>query len=1135
MKPSASAGAPPSADEPVLFDLVEEMAARLQSDDAAAVEAWTAAQGVYAERLRRLLPTVRVMAELGSADGQAPPGPEDGPVAGLLGDYRIVREVGRGGMGVVYEAEQISLGRRVALKVLPFAATMDARHLQRFKNEARAAASLHHEHVVPVHGVGCERGVHFYAMQFIDGTTLAQAIRGLRDAGDGPAASPDAGPNSDATTAPAAAPPTAESRALGKAHFRRAAELIAQAADALEYAHSVGVVHRDVKPGNLMVDAAGKLWVTDFGLAKLDAAAGVTVSGDLLGTLRYMSPEQALAKHGLVDHRTDVYSLGATLYELLTLQPAVDGPDREEILRRIAFEEPAPPRKLARSIPAELETVTLKALAKDPADRYPAAAEMAEDLRRWLAGKPVQARRAGPWERAAKWVRRRPALAGLLAVSAVAVLGLVAGLAWHNAQLRDAAERERNQALEANLQKEEAQKQRAFARRAADKMYTQVAAKWLASEPGSEKLQREFLEEALRFYQELAREPDADPSVQKELANAYRRMGDIHLKLGRPAEAEQALGKAMALAEQLAAQHPDQADYQEDLASIYYQVGNLHKDTSRPQAGEEYFRRSLAIDRKLAALVPSVPRHRQQIGMALINLGAVLLNTGRHREAEEAWREARSVLEKVTAESPETAEYHFTLGGALNNLAILVAQQGKLGDARDLLEDAIRHQKTALRINPRNKRALTFLDSHYSCLSEVLRRLGEPAKALTAMRESIAVAERLVAEFPETASHRSSLAQGQVALGQFYLNTGHPGEAEASFRSALATLEKAAADFPRVAVNKGMLAEIHNYLGTVACDFQRKYPEAEAEFREAIRLRPGSFDGHHNLGNALSRQKRYAEAEAAYREALRRKPADAEAHERLGLALAAQSRYAEAEAAYREAIRIKPDSHGGHFNLGTLLADHLGQPKQAEAEFREALRLKPDYPGAHLNLGIVLVRQGRLREAEAEFREAVRLRPNHLQSQLNLGHALYDQGLYQAALAAYREALRLKPDDADVRYSAACAAARAGCGQGKDCPPTEDPERARLRRQALDWLRADLAHWEKQLHGSAAAERQAARGHLQHWQRDPELAEVRDATGLKDLPAAEQQAWQKLWAEVAALLDTPGTPAPDKEVSPQKR
>ena len=285
--------------------------------------------------------------------GRLPPG------IGELGDFRLLREVGRGGMGVVYEAEQISLRRRVALKVLPFAAAIDPRHLQRFKTEALAAAQVQHEKIVPVHAVGCERGVHYYAMQFIDGQSLAALIgelRRLRDEQDrdpslppeerdDPAAAPiahgrpetrsAARPRSPRRPSPANGPRTAAGISTGWPGWAGRRRL------ALEHAHQAGIVHRDVKPGNLLLDLRGQLWVTDFGLAQVTGDAGLTITGELLGTLRYASPEQVLARRGIVDHRSDVYSLGATLYELLTLRPPFEGRDRNALIRQIADDDPA--------------------------------------------------------------------------------------------------------------------------------------------------------------------------------------------------------------------------------------------------------------------------------------------------------------------------------------------------------------------------------------------------------------------------------------------------------------------------------------------------------------------------------------------------------------------------------------------------------------------------------------------------------------------------------------------------------------------------------------------------------------------------------------------------------------------------
>jgi eukaryotic-like serine/threonine-protein kinase len=375
--------------EALVSKVVDEFLERLDLGERPQIEEYAERHPTIGNVLRQVLPALELV-RFSSPGAEAA-----ASLTGCLGDYCIVREIGRGGMGVVYEAEQISLQRRVALKVLPFASALDARHLQRFKNEAQAAAHLHHQNIVPVYAVGCERGVHYYAMQYIEGHTLAAVI----DAGK-----KGVPPLLEGETQSLAALATERSAKVEKP-MRGAAYLAVQAAEALEYAHQMGIIHRDIKPANLLLDTRHNLWIADFGLAHIQGDARLTRTGDLLGTMRYMSPEQALGR-GPVDQRSDVYSLGATLFELLTLQPAFCGKDRQELLRQIAFEEPLALRKADTAIPVELETIVLKAMAKEPDGRYSRAQDLADDLRRFLDDQPIHARRPTVWDRTRRWTCR---------------------------------------------------------------------------------------------------------------------------------------------------------------------------------------------------------------------------------------------------------------------------------------------------------------------------------------------------------------------------------------------------------------------------------------------------------------------------------------------------------------------------------------------------------------------------------------------------------------------------------------------------------------------------------------------------------------------------------------------------------
>ena len=373
--------------------------------------------------------------------GGDPLGPGVAPQESV-GDYKIIREIGRGGMGVVYEAVQESLGRRVALKVLPPAGRQaDRRHAtrDRFEHEARAAAMLHHTNIVPVFETGEDHGRAFYAMQLIRGPSLDRVIADLTTCGDH-----NNGQDQPSSALHADLSGPAGARGAGglrrRVFYLAAAQIGRQAADALAFAHGRGVVHRDIKPSNLLLDPEGVAWITDFGLAKVDDQS-LTQTGDFLGTLRYMSPERFA---GMCDARADVYALGHTLYELILQKPAFASSDRLELVRQIHHTPPPRPRTVDPGVPRDLENILLKAIAKDPAQRYPSARAFEQDLERFIQGEPVRAKRT-PWpRRAARWAGRNRALAAALAGAAVLLVGLVllsATAAVRQAALRHAAER----------------------------------------------------------------------------------------------------------------------------------------------------------------------------------------------------------------------------------------------------------------------------------------------------------------------------------------------------------------------------------------------------------------------------------------------------------------------------------------------------------------------------------------------------------------------------------------------------------------------------------------------------------------------------------------------------------------------
>ncbi len=774
----------PEAEPPddVVARAVDDFLDRLQQGEQPEIEAYVREHPEAADTLRRVLPTLAAMHATPETLDEAAE-PQGTPHLGQLGDFRLIREIGRGGMGVVYEAEQISLQRRVALKVLPSVGMLDRRQLRRFQIEAQAAAQLHHSHLVPVYGVGSERGTHYYAMQYIEGQSLREILRELRarETGDrenpdgfetdraGPLAAsllagrfsardqashshddheptrtdplpPTSGGTHDSvgeTSSSVVSALTSTTSTRSRPYFRSVATLVVQAAEALEHAHANGVVHRDVKPGNLLVDTDGQLWVTDFGLAQIQNNVEVTLSGDVLGSARYMSPEQASAKHAVMDHRTDVFSLGVTLYELLTLTPAFDGPDREAVLRTLVGTDPSPPRKLNPAIPVELETIVLKAIRKDPADRYETAGALATDLRRFLEDRPILARRPTVPQRVAKWARRNQPV--VWAAAAVLLLATAAStvnayLIWQHQQATQEAlaeaRKQRRVAERARRRAEEnaaaAEKQRKLAARRAsqaDAVVDFLLEDMLRSASPNKARGREltvkevFAKAGKRIDDAFQDQPLVEAEIRSTLATVYHHLADYR-KAKEHAERAYRLRK-----KHLSPDHPKVLSAQRKWGHQLYHAGKTDR--------AEKVLRSV-VDRQRTAGKGS----GEASAAAVRSLAWVHLRKGDYKKAE------RVLRGRLAKEEPKKA-----LGQAL-------FQQGEEEDARRILERATRIQTERLGSDhPHTLRSKI-------AFARVLKKNGHQSRACRLLTDVLSAALRVVgADHPITLDAARALAR----------------------------------------------------------------------------------------------------------------------------------------------------------------------------------------------------------------------------------------------------------------------------------------------------------------------------------------------------------------------------------------
>jgi serine/threonine protein kinase len=806
-----------------------------------------------------------------------------------LGDFRILREVGRGGMGVVYEAEQESLGRRVALKVLPDAALADAKQVLRFQREARAAARLHHTNIVPVFGVGQDEGHRYYVMQFIPGMGLDAVMEELRRLrrGEG-AASPlpgralskasvsaaevaqaivtgrfllaegaDGAPQPGSTLAVTDSAPldqpaavsrqtdessvislpgaSADSLArsdLDRTFFRSVARIGLQVAEALEYANRQGVLHRDVKPSNLLLDPKGNVWVADFGLAKASDTEDLTHSGDIIGTVRYMAPERFAGK---CDARSDVYALGLTLYELLALRPAFEASDRHELMRRVMNEEPERLRGQVPNIPRDLETIVQKAIDRDPARRYASAAALAEDLQRFLDDKPIKARRVTPAEQAWRWARRNPAVASLAAGLLVALVAGLIGVTW---QWRHAAAN----LVAAEAANRKAQSRFGLAMEAVRAFTTGASEDVILKEKALEGLRKKLLGQSRTFYDKLRKslEGETDRASRASLAEALFDAAGLYGEVDAPEKALEAHREALALRAALVWEQPGDTAAQRDLCRSHLALARVF--LPRYQLDEA----NAELGRARGVLQPLTREHPDDGGARLLEAacdgleGERLYRNERQDEALALLERSRTLYQRLIEDDPAytlptaadgPTEYRRGLAAVLHVLGWIVFEEGR-ADACQRNSEEQQDVYEALASGPfatdADRRNLAHAYHNLLDLRD-MGLTGSRVEGKRLLKRGVTICRRLVEENPLSVTDRIMLA--------FLLSETDLSDpiARASFTEATSIVRALSPE--QRETHDAAQAELISEVGLAACESASGRPhEALRHNRQAVAI-----------------------------------------------------------------------------------------------------------------------------------------------------------------------------------------------------------------------------------------------------------------------------------------------------------